>query len=53
MAFCIQNFPHSNTVVATQASEAMMLEGDLRDAPLPIANERNEEEHLANLLLAP
>ena len=34
VTFYKQIFPHSNTVVATQASEAMMIEGDLRDAPL-------------------
>ena len=34
MTFCKQTFPHSNTIVATQAPEAMMLERGLRDAPL-------------------
>ena len=53
MAFYKQVFPPFNMVEATQASKAMMLEGTCGTLPSAIANKRNGEEHLANLLLAP
>jgi hypothetical protein len=38
-------------VEATQAPEAMMLEGGLQDTPSTIMSKHNGEEHLTNLLL--
>ena len=48
-----KSFLISNKVVATQASEAIMLEGACRTLPSAIASERNGEEYLTNLHLAP